>query len=440
MIPFLLLLATGGLMHVAATFIDMPTSATVPLAFGYLLLAAFFTARIAGQIGLPKLTGYILAGVISGPYVLGLVTADMTSSLKIVSGTATAIIALEAGTELQLSSVRRVARTLSALIVFAVVGAMFVLGIVIFLLRPMLPFLQGLDTSHVLAIAMVLGVALSAQSPAVVMALLAEMRAAGPLSELILASVVVADLVVILCFSIASAVAGAVIGGSVDLASTALAVGWELFGSLAFGLVLGVLLGLYLRTVKAGASLFALTICVVVAEAGPRVHLDPLIVMLAAGLWIRNAPRIDASALMNGFESAQLPVFLVFFALAGTKLDLVALYALLVPVAIIVAARAATFFAGGRVATAVTNAPSPVRELAWFGLVPQAGLALALALVLEKTFPTFGAPAATIMIAVVGANELIAPVILRAVLLRSGEAGKKEGVDFDDSGSRHAGH
>jgi Kef-type K+ transport system membrane component KefB len=429
-IPILLLLAMGGLMQAARSFITVPTSATVQLAFGYLLLTAYFTARVVSQFGLPKLTGYILAGVISGPYVLDLVTADMAGSLKIVSGTATAIIALEAGAELEIASVRRVARTLRAITLFAVVGAMFVLAAVIFAMRPLLPFLQDVETSHALAISMVLGVALSAQSPAVVMALLAEMRAAGPLSELILASVVVADLVVILCFSIASAVASAVIGGSLDLATTVRDVSWELFGSIAFGLVLGVLLALFLRYVKDGAPLFALTICVVVAEAGPRVHLDPLIVMLASGLWIRNARNTDPTPLVSGFESAQLPVFLVFFALAGAKLDLGTLYISAIPVAIIVLARAASFYVGGKIATKVTEAPKAVQQYGWFGLVPQAGLALALALVLEKTFPTFGGPAAVIMIGVVGVNELIAPVILRTMLIRSGEIGKKQGGDF----------
>lgn len=425
MIAILLLFASAGLMHAARNFITVPTSATVQLAFGYLLLTAFFTARVVNQLGLPKLTGYMLAGVLSGPFVLDLVTSEMTSSLTIVNSTATAIIALEAGAELKVASVRRIMRTLRAMTLIAVVGSMFVIGAAVFFMAPLLPFLEGRETSHVIAISMVLGVVLAAQSPAVVMALLSEMRAAGPMSELILASVVVADLVVIVCFSIASAIASAVIGGGLDIATTILDVSWELFGSIGFGLVIGMLLAVYLRNVRAGAPLFALTICVVVAEAGPRVHLDPLIVMLACGLWIRNAPRVDPTPLLSGFESAQLPVFLVFFALAGAKLDLGTLYATIVPVTIISVVRALSFFVGGKLATRMTDAPPAVRKYAWFGLVPQAGLALALALVLEKTFPRFGGQAAILMIGVVGLNQLVAPVILRLLLIRSGEAGQK---------------
>lgn len=429
MTAILLLLATAGLMQAARSFITVPTSATVQLAFGYLLLTAFFTARLVNQLGLPKLTGYILAGVVSGPYVLDFVTGDMASSLKIVSGTATAIIALEAGAELKLESVRRVAKTLRAITLFAVIGAMFVLGATIFLLQPLLPFLHGLAPEHVAAIAMVLGVVLSAQSPAVVMALLAEMRAAGPLSEMILASVVVADLVVIVCFSVASAVASAVIGGSLDLATTIRDVSWELFGSIGFGLAIGMLLALFLRTVRDGAQLFALMICVVVAEAGPRVHLDPLIVMLSTGLWIRNRRGVDPTPLLSGFEHAQLPVFLVFFALAGAKLDLATLYVTITPVAIIAAVRAATFYLGGKLATMTSRAQGAVRKYAWVGLVPQAGLALALALVLDKTFPTFGRDAGIFVIGVVALNQVVGPVMLRIVLIRSGETGKRGSGD-----------
>jgi Kef-type K+ transport system membrane component KefB len=255
-----------------------------------------------------------------------------------------------------------------------------------------------------------------------------------------LSCVVVSDLVVIVCFSIASAIAGAVIGGNVDVLGTVRDVSWELFGSIGFGLVLGLLLALFLRAVKEGAALFALTMCVVVAEAGPRVHLDPLIVMLTTGLWVRNAPRTDATRLLGGFEAAQLPVFLVFFALAGTKLELDTIYALLLPVGVLTLARTAAFFVGGRIATAITGAAKPVRTYAWFGLVPQAGLALALALVLEKTFPTFGGDAAVLMIGIIGLNQLVAPIILRFMLLKTEEAGKKPTVDFETNGREANAH
>jgi len=428
MIPLLLLFALGGLMHAARSFSTDGVAAE--LAFGFLLLSAYFTAKIVSRFGLPKLTGYILAGVITGPYVLGLVTTDMAVSLKIVSGTASAIIALEAGAELQLEKIRPVIKTLRALALLSVIGTAAAIAGTIYLVRDTLGFFGVLDFNQTIAVCVLLGVALAAKSPAVAMALISETRSEGPLTSTILATVVVADLGVIICFSIASAVTSAVIGGGIDVAATVFDVCWALFGSVGFGIAIGGLLGVFLKSVKSGSSLFAVMICVVVAEVGTRIQLDPLIVMLAAGIYLRNFSRADATQLLDNFAAAQLPVFLVFFALAGAKLHIFELWAAIIPVMLICAVRAASFFIGAKIATVATGAPEVVRKYVWYGLCPQAGLALALALVLAKTFPSFGAEASVILFGVVGFNECIAPIVLRIMLLRSGEAGKKQGADF----------
>jgi Kef-type K+ transport system membrane component KefB len=430
-IPLMLLLAVGGLMQAARTFTTDTSVAGTELAFGFLLLSAYFTGKIFNRLGFPKLTGYLFSGVIAGPFVLGMVTNDMGHSLAVVKDTATAIIALEAGAELQIKKIRQVASTLRGITFFACVGAMFTITGALFLMRPLLPSIfDGFDTIQSLAICGAIGVALSAKSPAVVMALLAETRAEGPLSSVVLASVVVGDLATVLVFSIALALTGAAIGGRIDVVETAMHVGWALLGSMVFGLLIGMLLGQFLKTVKQGASLFALMVCVVVAEIGARVNLDPLIVMLAAGIWLRNFSRADATDLLRNFQAAQLPVFLVFFALAGSHLDIYTLWASLVPVGILALVRAASFYVGGKFACKITGAESIVTKYAWFGLVPQAGLALALAIVLRSTFPQFGEGASVVLLGVVGLNEAVAPVILRRMLIKSGEAGKKQGVDF----------
>jgi Kef-type K+ transport system membrane component KefB len=262
-----------------------------------------------------------------------------------------------------------------------------------------------------------------------VMALVSEMRSEGSVTRFILASVVVADLVVILCYAVAAAVAGSMVGAEVSFLESFAQVSWEMFGSVGFGLLVGGLLGQFLTHIGKGVSLFSLVVCVVVAEIGSRIHLDPLIVMLTAGLWLRNFARAKPDALFHELESSSLPVFLVFFALAGAKIDLAALYASLIPVVILVLARVGSFYVGGRVATATRDVDPGVRRYGWFGLIPQAGLALALALLVQRSF-SFGDQAAAILFGVVATNELIAPVILRVVLLRTGEAGKRSGADF----------
>jgi Kef-type K+ transport system membrane component KefB len=132
---------------------------------------------------------------------------------------------------------------------------------------------------------------------------------------------------------------------------------------------------------------------------------------------------------LHEFEAAQLPVFLVFFALAGSHIDLDTLYASIIPVLVLVATRAASFFVGFKIATATTGMAPTVRRLAWLGMVPQAGLALALALIIQRSF-AFGPQAAALLLGVVATNELLGPVLLRSVLVSTGEAGKRAQGDF----------
>lgn len=430
MISVFALLAIAGLMQAARSFAPGASQpGGTELAFGFLLLAAYFTGKVFNKLGLPKLTGYIAAGIITGPAVLGLVEKDMTIQLKLVGGVATAILALEAGGELNLRAVKPLFRVVRRVTLFAVFGGMIALAGALLLMRPIVPFLDQLPFSHALVVASSLAVALSAQSPAVVMALIGETRAEGNFTRMVLTLVIVADLAVIVCYGIASSVANAVIAGQIDLGGAIGGIAWEVFGSMGVGLFIGFVLGVFVIYVGKGMGLFTVMMCFVLAEIGHAVHLDPLIIALTAGIWLENVSRANARDLLKAFERASLPVYLVFFALAGAKLDLRALYALALPVAIIVTTRASFFFLGCRIATNVPEADPVVRRMVWLGLLPQAGLALALAELVRRSFPAFGDAAFALVVGVVATNELLAPVILRIAFLRSGEAGRRENND-----------
>lgn len=429
MIPVLLLLALGGLMHVASTF-DSSGLAGPELAFGYLLLTAYFNGKLVARFGLPKLTGYIASGIIVGPHVLHLVQPTMITQLKMVGDAATAILALQAGSEMAFDQVRPLLRTIRALTVYAVFGTMIVLSGVLILIRPMIPFLDHLPFDAAIAVAISIGIAMSAQSPAVVMALIGETRADGVVTRTILAMVVLADLAVIVTYGIASSAATSVLSGKGDVVTAVETIGWEVFGSLGVGLLVGFAIARFLASVGRGMGLFTLMVCFVMAEVGNAAALDPLIILLAAGIYVRNVVPEKAHVLVDGLDGGSLPVYLVFFALAGAKLELSVLVSLALPVGIIVASRAISFFIGARIGTARADSDPQVRKYAWMGLLPQAGLALALAGLVQRTFPAFGTDAFALIVGVVASNEMIAPVILRIALLKSGEAGKRASHDF----------
>jgi Kef-type K+ transport system membrane component KefB len=421
-----LVLALTGLMQALRSFNvgEERSSAGVALALGYVLLSAYFVGGLFKSAGLPKLTGYIACGIVVGPSVLGLVNESMLSNFKIVNGVAVALIAMTAGSELEYRTMKPLLRSIRYITLYGVIGTALMLSLAVYLARAWLPFMQGMSPLQAVVVSTVLGVVMVAQSPAVVVALRDEMEADGPVARTVLGVVVIADLVVILLFALTSSLAKAVLGGGVDTLQTARTLGWELLGSLVAGAVIGYLLSLYLRKVQGGASLFLLLVAFIIAEVGQRLYFDPLLVALAAGMFVRNLTSIG-DELHRHIEAPALPVYILFFAAAGANLHLDVLAVVGGPALLFVLVRGVGLLFGSASGARAAAAPPSVRRFAGFGLLPQAGLALALAMIFAKTFPEFGAQAGALTLGVVAINELVAPALYRFALVRSGEAGQR---------------
>jgi Kef-type K+ transport system membrane component KefB len=413
-----------ALAHAARSFFagEAMASAGTAMSLGYLLLAGLFVGDLFKKVRLPKLTGYIMTGIVAGPAVLDVVPVEALERLALFSGVAVALIALTAGLEMEIAMLRPLYRTIKWVSLFVVGGATLVLAGAVLALGPLLPFMNDLSLGQRIAVALVLGVSVSAKSPAVVVALRKEVEADGPISRTVLALVVIGDLLVILLFAVVSSIAKSAFGTSEAISETAKLLAWEIVGSLVAGLVVGGIMAIYVRKVERSAALFIVAVCFVVAEVGRRLHLDPLLVCLSAGMLVRNATRVG-DRLHDHIETSSMPVYIVFFAVAGATIHLDVLVKLGVPVIVLVLVRGVTFVLGTRVGARLAGAPPEVRKYAGFGLLPQAGLALALAMLLAKAFPEFGAEAGALILGIVGVNEIVAPAIYRFALVKSGEAG-----------------
>jgi Kef-type K+ transport system membrane component KefB len=413
-----------GLMHALRSFASTQAGVGTSVGLGYLLLTGYFVGRVFADVKLPKLTGYIFTGIVVGPAALGLVNERMADNLKLVNGMAVALIALTAGTELELRAMRPLFRSIAWITLVGIVGTAAMLTLAVLAMRGSLPFFAKLGTAQAIAVAAVLAIVMVAQSPAVVVALKNELLADGPVARTVLGVVVIADLVVILLFAIASSIAKALLGAGADPWATMGSLAWELVGSLVIGAVLGYLLSVYLEKVRAGAALFLLTLTFVIAEVGRRMHFDPLLVALGAGMLIRNATP-SGDAVHHTVEEAGLPVYVLFFAVAGTTIHVDLLGVVGLPAAVFVLVRATGLLAGSHLGARMAGAEPVVRRFAGFGLLPQAGLALALSMLFAKTFPEFGAEAAALTLTVVAINEILAPAAYRLALVRSGEVGRR---------------
>jgi Kef-type K+ transport system membrane component KefB len=420
----LVLLAIVGLMTATRSFEvsgDNIGSGTA-LAIGFLLLTAYLMGWLAKQLGMPKLTGYLIAGLLAGESLLNLLPETAGNDLKIFTGVAVSLIALTAGTELELKSMRPLLRTVGWLAGLAGVGTILVLTLAAFVMRGYLPFMQDLSPVAAFAMSAVLGVVMSANSPAVVVALRTEMAADGPLCRTVLGTVVVGDLLVIVLFAAVGSAAAPWLGSESDQGALVHLL-WHIGGSLVGGLLVAGIIYAYLRFVGQSTALFVVAIAFVFAEVGARIGLDPLLVALSCGIVVRNATRYG-DALHEAIEGSSLPVYLVFFAAAGASIHLDVLTVLGLPALAFAVIRAASYLGAASLAARIAGAPPVVRRYVGFGLLPQAGLALALGLLMVKSFPSVGQSAGTLVLGVVALNEMVMPIIYRFALLRSGEAGR----------------
>ena len=428
--PLLLLLVVVALMASARSFLApgaAPMSdAGTALAFGFLVLAAVQSGEIAATARLPRLTGYLLCGLACGPSATGLLTLPMISGLKLVSSVAVGLIALSAGCELDLKHLRPRLRAVAAISGLSLLLALVAVTGLVVALRSWLPFLHDLTGPQRWAVAFNLGVLVASLSPSVVLALLTETGAKGPVSETGLGVVVLSDIAVIVLFGVGSSAVQQVFGVAPGGLSPVARLGIELFGSVVVGALVAVAIRLWVRRVRRGLVLFILAVCVVAAEVGSRLHLDPLLINLAAGLLLQNVLRVPGEEIAHALAPASLPIFAVFFALAGAGLDLAVVRTLWLAALVFALARGAALAAGAWAGARLAGAEPVVRRWIPLALLPQAGVSVGLAELLSRHFPSWGGGARALVLAVVTLNLIVGPVLLRVALLRSGEVGKKD--------------
>lgn len=395
-----------------------PQSTTI--AIGFVLISAFVGGKVAVRTGLPRITGYLVVGVLVGPHVSGLLSRDMLIAAKAIEGIAVALIALTAGGEIRTSWVRRHARRLTLITgaeLCCVAGG--VLGVVL-LTRSFLPFMPANDVTKAIVIAMVFGAIAVANSPTVTIAVISENQADGPVARTVLGVTILKDVCVIVLFAVALTIAKRTLGES-DGSSLALTLARELGGSIGVGVLVGIGISFFLRYVGRDTPVFVLATCFAIWQIASTFHLETLLIALTAGFWVENFSSAKGADLIHAIEQLSLPVYALFFAFAGAKVDLSAL-AELWPFALLLAGTRALCVWGGTTLGCVFSDTEPaVRRYAWLGFISQAGVTLALSTIVARTFPTWGVEVQAVIIAMIAIHELLGPIGFQYALRRAGE-------------------
>jgi Trk K+ transport system NAD-binding subunit/Kef-type K+ transport system membrane component KefB len=414
----------------------MPALDNVPvivplISFVLIALASRQIGKVFSSFGLPYITGYLLTGMLAGPFLLGMMPSGATDELRFVDELSLAVIAFVAGSELYLKEIRSQLRTILLNASGIVVAALILIGGSIFALTGVIAFADGFTSSERIAMALLGATVLLALSPASTIAVIQEVRAKGSFSKTLLSITVVMDVVIIVLFAIAAAFAGTLIEGR---EFSAIFVGL-LAVDLVLAVLIGVLIGSILRgilstslnqTVKTGlilllgTGLFAASFYIDGLKLG--IHLEPLLSAMIAGFFVTNYTpyRTEFEHILHDVSPA---VYVAFFTLTGVALKLDILIATGGIALILFFVRMGAIFIGSYAGGTMAGESKQFKRLAWAGLITQAGIALGLAREVAVEFPTtLGDSFATMIIAVVVLNEIFGPMLLKWSLRQSGES------------------
>jgi Kef-type K+ transport system membrane component KefB len=397
------------------------------LALGFALIAAALTGALFERIHLPRVSGYLVFGMVCGPYLANIITRPMARDLQLVNGLAIALIALIAGLELNYSRLKPRLAAMARLGAITILLMYATLMPALWFAWPYMPIYPEASGLARVALALLLTTIVVSFSPTVTIAVIADTRARGALSEMSLAVVVITDLALIVLFSLAMQfvrlTSGAEDGSGAGLLPR---LAWEIFGSFAFGAILGAVFAFYLKHVGHEKTVAVLVLCILLAALGPALHFEPLLAALAAGLVIENIAQHSGDELKEAVERGALPILVVFFAAAGASLHLDALAAIGLIAAAVAASRLAAIRLSTAVAVRYSGVPRETGQMVWMALVSQAGVTLGLTILIAREFPEWGLRVQSLMVAMIAMHELVGPVLFRAALSRAGEIGKMD--------------
>ncbi len=391
------------------------------LALGFVVIIAHLGGLTAKKIGLPSLTGNLIAGMIFGPHLLGFISISDITSLELINSLALSFIAITAGGELKMAALRRNASIILNITLFHVLLILSVVIGVFYLLLTQTSLLQVKDTKQILGICIFLGVIAVAKSPASTIAIINEYRSKGRFTDVVLGVTMVKDVIVLILFAFSLAVTG----GLINHEPISLHFFLELIGHIllsgAAGVLYGFLMILFFKYVAKEIGIFIVLASYLAHDLASLIGLEHMFMCMVAGFVVQNFSK-QGSRMIDSIEDTHLPIYVIFFAIAGAGLNFQYFKKTYLIVLIFVIVRVLLVMGATYLGGVVSKAPESVKKYAWTGFVTNAGLTLSMVIVIESTFPEWGSLVKSIGISVIAINQIVGPILFKYGIIKSGEA------------------
>lgn len=384
---------------------------------GLILLFALLIGHLVKFARIPEVTGYLLAGMIVGPSVLGWVSHENLQALHVFSEVGLGLILFSIGSVFEWSRMRLIGRKVFTVAVSESLGAaVLVSGTMLALGQPW-------------PVALLLGAIAVETGAATTLMVIRENNSAGPFTEAVTSVIGLNNILALISFTLAAvaldisamvADSGVTPGG---MARAFFPLFWQLIGSAALGFLSGLLLASWAsQVVESGEVLILLIGCVLLTVGiASALDLSPLVASLAVGATMANLSR-RSRGLFEALSRTDPPLYVIFFVLAGADLDLSLLPALGTLGIGYVVARAVGKLGGARISARRAGFDERVQKLLGFSILAQAGLAVGLVLVTRQRFPEIAPVVTTVVLGAVIVFEIAGPLSAKIALGRSGES------------------
>ena len=375
-----------------------------------MIFAGMFCGRMVKHIKLPNVTGYLIAGLLIGPSVFGLLSGDFLEAITIISKVALGFIAFSIGNEFKMSYFKEVGL---APVIIACLESLFAVVFV---------FLGLLVSGQTVPFSLVLSAIAAATAPAATIMVIKQYRARGPVTKTLLSVVAIDDATALILFSLAVAIAQAVMGTTGSLTASLLSPLWEIGGALVAGGILGFVFLIPLRFFRKPGNRLSLIVGFLFAGLGLAqwLGLSDLLLCMAMGAVLANFSP-DVNSLMNLCDGVTPPVFMIFFVASGAELQLSVLPAVGLIGGIYILLRVLGKIFGASLGGILCKCEKSVQRYLGPCLLPQAGVAIGLSLAAAEVVPQYAPQIRAVILCGTLIYELFGPAVTKLSLKKAGE-------------------
>ncbi|MDE7162317.1 MAG: cation:proton antiporter [Anaeroplasmataceae bacterium] len=386
---------------------DLTTTSKVLISLSIMLLVGFLMTRVTKLLKLPNVSGYIIGGILIGPYCLKLVSEEMVVSMDFVSDIALSFIAFGVGKFFKKEVLKKAGPKVIVITVFeALMATILVTLSMHFFFKMSWQF------------SLILGAIASATAPASTMMTIKQYKAKGEFVDVLLQVVALDDIVCLLAFSIATAVATAS-EGSFQAMDIIKPIGFNILSVVA-GILLAIILRFVLNPKRSKDNRLILVIMALLSLCAicSILNVSPLLsCMIFSTVYVNIT---DDTYLFHQIDNFTPPIMMLFFVLSGMKLNLKTLLSVGVIGVSYFLIRIVGKYLGAFLGCLITKKHKDVKYNLGLALIPQAGVAIGLSVLGQRLLPPdLGNLLSTIILASSVLYEFVGPTCAKASLFLS---------------------